>query len=202
MAAWRPYLTLLFFAPIALLVEYAEAAEKNKPSLKETIEKHNKFFQSVGKIDEPLKDDDPRVRIGLRLTPFQSVKQDGAGKKVASSVAGATMRYTLRAKLTKPNHFYFNKFHVQTVPFSWRKESKVYQVKLVINQRFDPGVEESLGTMEVRGTLTGTSDILTLEGMSSQTFRDKWGEPVLSVVAGFPGPKESAEIRVAKPTSP
>lgn len=197
----RLILFLLMMAISLSLGHYAQAEEKDKPSLSEAIETHRNFFQAEVK-DGILKDAEPRVRIALRLTPFKTLQGEGMGRSQVTAVPEPTLRYTLRAKLSKPNHFYFHQFHVQTIPLSWRKESHVYKVKLLVNRRFDRGVEESLGALELRGLLQGEKNIYTLEGLSSHTFRDKWGEPVLQVVAGFPGPRESAEIKIAKPSFP
>lgn len=202
MLARSPILALTFLAVNSGPWHYAEAAEKDKPSFKRAIDAHDKVFLSEARDPEALKDVSPRVKIALRLTPFQSNGVGvGVGEGAGKAIAEPTLRYTLRAKLLKSNHFYFDKFHVQTVPLSWRKDSGIYKVKLVIHRRYSPGVEESLGSIEVRGVLQGEGDVFTLEGTASQTFRDKWGEPVLSVVTGFPAQNEASEIRVAEPTS-
>lgn len=131
----------------------------------------------------------PRVRIGLRLTPYgKTVVKDSKGIPQESYVAREPIRHTLRARLNKVNHFYMGEWHVETSPKHMIKQTKGYVVTLRIYRRYGAfgQLEEHVGSVDLAGTLDPQSDtIYVLNGIARQRLRDKFGFPYLDVVAGY-----------------
>jgi len=138
-----------------------------------------------------------KVRIGLRLTPFrQVVTQDRNGRSVEHSMPLEALRYTLRARLNKVNHFFVGKWHIETTPEQWVRTTRHYVVKLDIYRRYGAfgQLEENVGSLQLRGVLDeGENNVHVLLGVARVRLRDKFGRPVLDVVAGFaPGAQAKA----------
>lgn len=139
-----------------------------------------------------------KVRIGLRLTPFKKVVTRGRdGTAETRYVPGEALRHTLRARLNKTNHFFVADWHVESVPMKWVQKTRRYEVRLNIYRRFGAfgQLEESVGSVDVQGVLDEQKDnVHVLLGVGRKRLRDKLGNPLADVVAGFaPGgttPKE------------
>jgi len=153
-----------------------------------------------------------KVRIGLRLTPFRKVvTQDRNGRNVEHSMPLEALRYTLRARLNRVNHFFVGKWHIETTPEQWVRTTRHYVVKLDIYRRYGAfgQLEENVGSVQLRGVLDqGENNVHVLLGVARKRLRDKFGRPVLDVVAGFaPGastkaPALSSRRREGPPTAP
>lgn len=134
----------------------------------------------------------PKVRMGLRLTPFHRVvtkRPDGTSE--TRFVLGEPQRHTLRARLNQSNHFFVGEWHVETVPTRWIRKTQRYEVKLNLFRRYGAfgQLEENVGSIELAGTLQEQPDhVFVLLGVAKQRLRDKSGNPYLDVVAGFAAP--------------
>jgi len=140
-----------------------------------------------------------RVRIGLRITPFEKVttrnKDDTTSNRF---IPTEPIRHTLRARLNKPNHFFIGEWHIETKPVVWIKKTRKYQVQLAIHRRYGAfgQLEEFIGSVTLDGVLDGGNDnVHVLLGVARQRLRDKFGHPVIDVVAGFaPSAKTNGTI--------
>ena len=151
------------------------------------------------KVVKKDSDQPPRVRIGLRLTPFKKVttrNKDGTASN--RFVPVEPIRHTLRARLNKPNHFFIGEWHIETKPITWIKKTRKYQVQLSVHKRFGAfgQLEDFVGNVTLDGVLDeGDDNVHVLLGVARQRLRDKFGHPVLDVVAGFaPGAKTNGSI--------
>ena len=150
-----------------------------------------------------------RVRIGLRLTPFKRVGTEGRDGTVDQRfVPMEPLRHTLRARLNAPNHFFVGDYHVESKPLKWVKKSRRYEVQLDVYRRYGAfgQLEEFLGSVDLNGVLDEQeAKVFVLYGVARTRLRDKFGNPILDVVAGFQpgagaadGPALSATERVSQ----
>jgi hypothetical protein len=140
-----------------------------------------------------------RVRIGLRLTPFKKVTtRQKDGSTSSRFIPIEPIRHTLRARLNKPNHFFIGEWHIETKPVTWIKKTRKYQVQLSVHRRFGAfgQLEDFVGNVTLDGVLDeGDDNVHVLLGVARQRLRDKFGHPILDVVAGFaPGAKTKGSI--------
>lgn len=130
-----------------------------------------------------------KVRLGLRLTPFQRITtRSRDGKESSRYVPTQPLRHTLRARLNQINHFFVGEWHIETVPQKWLKKTQHYEVRLNIYRRYGAfgQLEESVGGVDLQGVLDEANDhVQVLIGVARGRLRDKLGNPVLDVVAGF-----------------
>lgn len=141
----------------------------------------------------------PKVRIGLRLTPFKKVTTRNQDNTISERfVPLEPIRHTLRARLDKTNHFFIGEWHVETRPVSWIKKTRKYEVQLVLHRRYGAfgQLEENIGSVNLAGVLDEAEDnVHVLLGVARQRLRDKFSHPVLDVVAGFAaGSKQGAPM--------
>lgn len=144
--------------------------------------------------------DAPRVRIGLRLTPFKKLVnkgREGAGE--VRFIPAEPLRHTLRARLNKTNHFFVGEWHIETRPTLWIAKTRRYEVELHVFRRYGAfgQLEENIGVVPLSGVLDEQEDkLFVLLGVARKRLRDRFNNPYLDVVAGF-GPQE-ARPEVAK----
>jgi hypothetical protein len=136
-----------------------------------------------------------KVRIGLRLTSFEKIVARGEGGATETRfVPMEPLRHVLRARLNKMNHFYVGDWHVQTEPTKWVRKTRAYEVRLSIYRRYGAfgQLEEQVGTVDLAGVLTPQPEnVFVLNGVARQRLRNRFGQPVLDVVAGYGGPTET-----------
>lgn len=132
---------------------------------------------------------DPKVRFGVRLTPFKMFSvRDKLGKKLQKFQKLRPLQHTLRARMTKTNHFYLGRFHLETVPVNWIKQANLYKLKIKVSKRFGAHgmLEEHIGNIFLEGKLSGgNGDIYVLNGVATKVFMNKQQHPELELVAGF-----------------
>jgi hypothetical protein len=130
-----------------------------------------------------------KVRIGLRLTPFNKIVTKARDGQVSTRyIPGEALRHTLRARLNKMNHFFVGEWHLETVPLKWVQKTRRYEVRLNVYRRYGAfgQLEESVGSVDLAGVLDEQKDnVHVLLGVARQRLRDKEGNPYLDVVAGF-----------------
>lgn len=130
-----------------------------------------------------------KVRIGLRLTPFNKViTRNRDGTVDTRYVPGEALRHTLRARLNKVNHFFVGDWHIESVPLKWIQKTRRYEVRLNVYRRYGAfgQLEESAGTMDLSGVLEEQQDnVHVLLGVARKRMRDSMGQPLVDVVAGF-----------------
>lgn len=149
--------------------------------------------KSAEEVKKPS-DQPARVRIGLRMTPFKKIAtRNKDGSLSQRFVPIEPIRHTLRSRLNKTNHFFLGEWHIETKPISWIKKTRKYQIKLTLHKRYGAfgQLEETVGSIDLAGTLDeGNDNVHVLLGVARQRIRDKFGHPILDVVAGFaPGTK-------------
>lgn len=153
----------------------------------------------------------PRVRIGLRLTPFKKVvSRDQKGVATPRYVPIEPLRHTLRARLNKLNHFFIGDWHVETKPLKWIRKSRRYEVRISIYRRYGAfgQLEEFAGSVDLAGVLDEQDDNThVLLGVVRRRLRDKMNNPLVDIVAGFApapagGPGPVATRSAPKPEAP
>lgn len=131
----------------------------------------------------------PRVRIGLRLTPFvQIVNQAPNGQRSIRFIPAEPLRHTLRARMNTINHFFVSDWHIESKPLRWIKKTGRYDMRLTFYRRYGAfgQLEEHIGSVDAAGVLGEEKErVHVLIGVTRQRLRDKLGNPYLDVVAGF-----------------
>jgi hypothetical protein len=159
-------------------------------------------FKANDSVDNPMmqmpKDirRTPRVRIAVEIQPFKKAVMRGIdGKKKIQFLKSEPLKRMLRARIKETNHFYLDDWHIQTTPVAWDKSTKVLTMKLKYYKQFGQvsKVEEFVGESVVKGYLTGSDGIYLLNGQSKRLFKNKSGDPVINVTAGF-SPKQASEV--------
>ena len=153
--------------------------------------------------DVVVKPSSPRVRIGVKLTPFQ-LKAGTKNAKKPQFVKAQTVRQTLRARIDRENHFFVGDWHIQTKPVTWVKRSRSFTVRMDVYRRYGAfgQLEEKVGSLDVKGVLhRQDSNLYVLKGASRKRFRNKFGHPILDLVAGS-GKVEARQGRVATGAPP
>lgn len=129
-----------------------------------------------------------RVRIALKLTPYESVNmRSPGGQSIAKQVALQPVEQILRARLEQTNHFYFGNWHVESVPLRWQKATSQYSVQLNVYKRYGRGseIEEKIGSIRVDGQLEESGlKLYTLVGTSQSEIANSHGTKVLELAAG------------------
>lgn len=172
------------FTSLILLVSHDCLADGQKPEIKGFNQDKLEIANSLANPKKKSASFKDKVRIGLRLTVFDPITQNSTGPKMKVS---RVLRHTLRAKVLTPNHFYIDKFHLQTTPIKWNRINGNYGVRITFYSKFGRNgeVEEELGSLVVKGNLKGKDGLYILHGVGKETFKDKFGKPKLGVVAGY-----------------
>lgn len=140
------------------------------------------------------------VRVGLRLIHYRKAAL-GPGQSQITYLPGEVIKKTLRARIDKPNHFFIDSYHIETIPLKWIRKSHSYTMRLSLSRRSQqqPDVEKHLGYVDVKGSLRKQSQrsIYLLVGASSQTFFNHLREPYLKVVAGYGKARSTPPVNVA-----
>jgi hypothetical protein len=143
-----------------------------------------------------------RVRILVKVTPFEKViVQSPRGIQTYTFKPGQEIVHTLRARINRPNHFYFGEWHVSSTPLSFRKDTKQYRVRLNFQKIYGAAanLEESIGDIEVAGVLQPVEDgMFNLVASERMLFKDLEGQPKLNIVAGFNPADDRDRMEVAK----
>lgn len=147
-----------------------------------------------------------RIRVQLRVTPYEKVvTHSPRGVQTSKFQPGQEILHTLRARMDRPNHFYFGEWHVTATPLSWSRESLSYRVRLNFQKIYGvaANLEEAVGDMEVSGHLQKVDDgMYNLVASEKKVFRDLEGNPKLAIVAGFNPAADQERMNVAKRPDP
>lgn len=129
----------------------------------------------------------PRVRIGLRLVPYRKLLYSGERGPETKFKPDQAITHTLRARMDRPNHFFLGEYHIETNPIAWDKQAGIYKIKLNFFRRFGSygQIEESIGALELNGRLKGAKGLYVIHGLASAQFKDKRGQPVVDLIAGY-----------------
>ena len=93
------------------------------------------------------------------------------------------IRYNFKATIDRTNHFYVSDYHVETVPIKWEHDTKTWTLAVHFYKRYGDGqeLEESVGSMDIKGQLDGAGKLYTLKSKGKQNFNNKQGFPQLLV---------------------
>ena len=130
-----------------------------------------------------------RVRIGLHLTEYKKVLVRGAsGKSYEKYAPSVTHKNVYRAKLTHKNHFHRGAWHIVTEPQSWDNQKNTFKGKIRFYRKFGElsNLEEEVGVVGVNGKLLGSKPVYSLSATTEEIFKDKHGNPKLSVRVVLP----------------
>lgn len=154
---------------------------------KSQIPSNNKNTSDMS-IEKYEKENYAKIRIGLKIIPFSKISfKSKRGQKDFSFKEDKELKRTLRARMDKPNHFIVGNYHIETIPLKWIKKTQNYMVRLVFSKRYGAygEVEEHLGDIDVEGRLQGKNGLFVLIGANSKLIRNKSGDPLLKVLAGY-----------------
>lgn len=145
---------------------------------------NNPMMQVAGKDDQKRV---ARVRIALDLRNYEKIvvrAQNGQQRFQYRTVD--PLKRVLRARIEETNHFYVDGWHVETIPQSWSKASRILTVKMRYYKRYgiNQELEEFVGEHLLKGYLTGKDHLYVLRGQAKSRFTDKFGNPIVEVVAG------------------
>lgn len=153
--------------------------------------------------DVKAEDDAVRVRVPLRMTLFEQVmvkNQDGIRRIEHKPLL--PIRYNFKATIDRSNHFYVSDYHVETVPVKWEHDSKEWTIAVHFYKRYGAGqeLEESVGSMDIKGKLEGANKLYTLKAKGKKNFNSKQGFPLLLVeIDSLPSPEKGKIARRETP---
>ncbi|MBF0442525.1 MAG: hypothetical protein HQK54_11520 [Oligoflexales bacterium] len=153
-----------------------------EPNLKNKTASENKI--------EPFDSTDAgavRVRIPLKMITYEKViVQKPNGESRLENKKSQVIRYTIRGRIERANHFYVGRWHIETIPLSWAQKTKKYKTKLRFYKIYgdSPELEEYLGNVIASGQLEGDNRLYNLIGFAGSSFNDKNNNPVLDVEVG------------------
>ncbi|MCX6118121.1 MAG: hypothetical protein NT027_11310 [Proteobacteria bacterium] len=143
-----------------------------------------------------------RVRINVSIQSWNSVAStNSSGKSSVAKVPLKPLNHVLRARIEKPNDFYFSDLRIQTNPIRWIKPTGQYQLKAEIYRRLGESgqIEESIGTMLLSGVLKKQGENLyTFIGSSKRRFLDQSGLPQLDITLGVPNHSSNDPVAISK----
>lgn len=142
--------------------------------------------------ETPKKVSKNRVRIAVELQPYKKfavIERDG--KRKVAFKPQKPFKQMLRAKIDQPNHFYLKGYHIETVPLSWDKKFNQYRSKINFYQTYGK-VEEMIGSLIIKGSLSGKNGLYVLVGNSKKEFRNKTGQTILRASIGLPATQRPA----------
>jgi hypothetical protein len=118
----------------------------------------------------------PRVRIPVSIRGFEKVPGSDSPGSPEVTLGRRPHYFQLRARLDRPNHFYFDDWHVETIP--QRAQGHV-SMKLSLSRTYGENreLEEHLGDLVVEGNLLRqTSDLYLFQGRSAAKFTNRSGD--------------------------
>ncbi len=145
--------------------------------------------------------DAPRVRIPLVIRGFERVPAATTGAAGRGSrevtIPRRAQEFNLRARIDRPNHFYFGDWHVETIP-GGKTEAGELRLRLSLSRTFgeDHDLEEHVGDLDVQGSLSRVEPgLFAFLGKGGSRFTGRNGELAADIringggapAAPFPG---------------
>ena len=153
--------------------------------------------------DVRAEDDAVRVRVPLRMTLFEQIMvKNQEGVRRIEHKPLLPIRYNFKATIDRTNHFYVSDYHVETVPVKWEHDAKEWTIQVHFYKRYGEGqeLEESVGSMDIKGKLDGANKLYTLKAKGKQNFNNKQGFPQLLVeIDSLPGAEKGNIARRETP---
>lgn len=103
---------------------------------------------SEAKNQDPSTDSMVRIPINLKqITP-----QHPSVRSTLSSSEG--VQKTLRAALTKPSHFMFESYHIESIPLAYNPQTQDYEIRLSLSYMSDQNsITQHIGYLDLMGQL-------------------------------------------------
>lgn len=141
-----------------------------------------------------------RIRIPLTIRGFEKTPANDSPGARSVVIGRRPKQFNLRARLDRPNHFYFEDWHIETTP---RSHSGRVIVKLSLSRTFgeDRELEEHVGDLTLDGGMVRLEPGLFLfQGRSSAKFTNRSGDLAaeVRVDSGRPG-SDNGPVGVADP---
>jgi hypothetical protein len=147
-----------------------------------------------------------RIRIPLTIRGFEKTPANASPGAPSVLIGRRAKQFNLRARLDRPNHFYFEDWHVETTP---RSHSGRVIVKLSLSRTYGENreLEDHVGDMTLDGGMVRLEPGLFLfQGQSSAKFTNRSGELTVearvdSARPGAPAPNganDPARVSVLK----
>jgi hypothetical protein len=118
----------------------------------------------------------PRVRIPLTIRGFEKVLSSNSPGAREVMLGKRARQFNLRARLDRPNHFYFEDWHVETTP---QKQLGRVVLKLSLSRTYGENreLEDHVGDMTVAGDLLRqASGLYVFKGQGAAKFTNRSGE--------------------------
>ena len=122
-----------------------------------------------------------RVRIGVKITPFQKViVKDTFGVNQIRYTKAKTISRNIRTVISKKSQFYIGDWHIETIPVQWDKTNKIlkYDIKLYKRYGVSRDLEEYIGSMELAGVLHGSEFVYSFKNKNHVRFTNKNGHSI------------------------
>lgn len=130
-----------------------------------------------------------RVRLAIKLVNYRKflVRNDYSKLKEMFRPI-KPIKHHLRARIEKANHFYIDKWHIETVPMRWNRKSKNLTMKLRFYKQYGNKnkLEEAIGSTIISGHLKGQGHLYSFIGSKKIKFSNILGHPMLDVEVGSP----------------
>jgi hypothetical protein len=143
----------------------------------------------------------PRVRIPLTIRGFERVPAAANGTSARGArdvtIPRRPQDFNLRARIDRPNHFYFGDWHVETIP-GGKTEAGELKMRLSLSRTFgeDHELEEHVGDLDVQGGLSRLEPgLFGFNGKAGSRFQGRNGDLAAEIQinggkaagASFPG---------------
>lgn len=163
---------LVLLSPLYLQAESLETIKMGE----------NKFIQFSNETKQIAK-----VRIPIKIYPYEKVLIYGSsGEKRQEFRQLPPMEHTLRARIEQVNHFYIGEWHIETIPQSWSRASRVLELDVRVYKRYGEQreLEESIGKMRLKSILQGEDFVYNAQGFAQSRFVNKNAQPIVRIELG------------------
>jgi hypothetical protein len=128
-----------------------------------------------------------RLRIPLTIKGFERVPAAGSGAAANGArdvtIARRAQHFNLKARMDRPNHFYFGDWHFETLPTGKTPAGEV-QIKMSLSRTFgeDHELEEHVGDMHLQGGIARSEPgVYEFIGKSGARFTGRSGDPLVEI---------------------
>ncbi len=145
-----------------------------------------------------------RVRIPLTIKGFERVPAAGSGGAANGArdvtIPRRAQQFNLKARLDRPNHFYFGDWHFETLPTGKTPSGEV-QIKMSLSRTFgdDHELEEHVGDMDLQGGIArGEPGVYDFMGKAGARFTGRSGDTLVEIQVNGGQAREHAPPRVSR----
>ncbi len=145
-----------------------------------------------------------RLRIPLTIKGFERVPAAGSGGAANGArdviIPRRAQNFNLKARMDRPNHFYFGDWHFETLPTGKTPSGEV-QFKMSLSRTFGEGgeLEEHVGDMDLRGGIARSEPgVYEFMGKSGARFTGRSGDALVEIQVNGGQARDHAPSKVSR----